>query len=182
MCVACIADGDCGTGGLCLPSGACVAAAKLLHANSNGSSDSDCGTAAKPCTLDKALAIAMSEASKSTIKLDNAGPYRAFVNNNYVVDANVTLDMRGATLDRNMDGPILEVRPGRTVTLLGGTIQNATGSNGDGILCGGNLTAIGTTIKLTEKSAINMGSGCNLIATELQSSSGLVGTDRYSRS
>jgi hypothetical protein len=102
------------------------------------------------------------------IKLDDPAVYLPETNN-FIVDANVTIDMRGATLHKRDDGPIIEIKNNRAVTILGGTIEIATGGNGDGVLCNDQvtLTIDDTTIKTTDKSAINMLTGCNLIATHV---------------
>jgi hypothetical protein len=85
----------------------------------------------------------------------------------FTVDADVTVDMRGATLAPHTgggnDGPVLDIRNTRAVTLLGGTILGS--NNGDGILCNGTLTVDGTNITMTDKSGINAMGSCNLAVT-----------------
>ena len=166
MCVACTDDTqDCGAGGLCLPSGACATSDNIIHVASNGSTDPDCGTTAKPCQLlEQALLMAKATPSKTAIKLDDAATYTP-ATSNFVVDADVTIDMRvGAILHKKGDGPLLEIKNNRTVAILGGTIQGATGTNGDGIRCNDQvkLTIEATTIQTTDQSAINMLTGCSL--------------------
>jgi len=119
--------------------------------------------------LSGALAIASSTQNKTVIKLDDDGPYTPEATN-FFVNANVTLDLRGmhgAVLHHKVDGPLIEVASNRTVTIWGGTIEGATGNAGDGILCndGATLAVNGTTLRMMEKSAIDMASGCNLNVT-----------------
>ena len=170
MCIACADDiQDCGAGGLCLPSGACATSDNIIHVTSNGSTDPDCGTTAKPCNLlEQALLMTKAMPSKTAIKIDDAATYTPGASN-FIVDADVTIDMRGgAILHKIVDGPLLEIKNNRTVALLGGTIQGATGVNGDGILCNDQvkLTIEGTVIETTDRSAIDMLAGCSLTMTQ----------------
>jgi hypothetical protein len=165
-CVACVDDNDCDTGaGVCLPTGGCADPSSIIHAvSSNGSTASDCGAAGNACTLDTALTLATS--TKNVIKLDDAGPYTSAVDD-FVVDTDpaieLTIDARGAALHRITDGAILTINSDKAVTILGGTIENATGSGGDGIRCNTNatLTMDGTTIAMNDESAIDA-SSCTL--------------------
>jgi hypothetical protein len=111
-------------------------------------------------------ALATVDSTKNVIKLDDAGPYVANGSSvNYTVNANVTIDARSATLHRNMDGPILTIGNGKTVTIFGGKIEGAT--NAEGIQCTSNatLTVDGTTIAMSDKSAITAATGSKLIVT-----------------
>jgi len=106
--------------------------------------------------------------TKNVIKLDDAGPYIPnLAAPNFTVSTDVTIDARGATLHKNMDGPILTIADGKTATLFGGKLEGATGTTGDGILCGvgATLTIDGATIQTIDKSAINTLSGCRLTVT-----------------
>lgn len=157
-CAACVDDGDCGAAGVCLASGACADAASVIHAAPGGSTAAGCGDAATPCALEQALAGVTT--SKNVVKLD-PGTYTP-ATSNFAVDANATIDLRGATLHAKVDGTLLEIRSGRTVSLLGGTVEGAT--NGDGIVCNNAaaLTVSDTTVRMIDRSAINALSGCNL--------------------
>lgn len=77
-----------------------------------------CEGPSNACTLEQALASV--SATKNVIKLD-AGTYTPAASN-FAVDANVTIDARGATLHSKVDGTLLDIRAGRTVSLLGGTL------------------------------------------------------------
>jgi hypothetical protein len=160
-CAACTLDNDCGTGGLCLPDGACAASDHIIHAASNGSNMTTCDDTSSPCNLTKALTVVTSV--KNVIKLDDAGPYTPDANS-FVVSIDVTIDARGATLHHNGNNPILSINNSKTARIFGGTIEGATGDMGDGILCGpsASLTVDGTTIQMIDKSAINATSGCKL--------------------
>jgi hypothetical protein len=163
-CVACADDTrDC-QGGVCLLTGACAGADNILHAIPNMVGGADC-SASKPCTLEKALMQVT--ATKNVIKLDSSTtPYMPDMKT-FTVNADVTIDMRNAILHPNtapnMDGPILVINGGKTVTVLGGTIDGS--NNADGIVCNGNLTIDGTTITMTDRSGINAANNCNLNVT-----------------
>lgn len=163
-CVACVNDGDCGTGGLCLPNGACAAAESIIHASVfGGASPSSCGSSSAPCLLSVALAAV--DGTRNVIKLDEQGPYAPSGPPNYIVTGNVTIDARGATIHKTVNGSILTISDGTTATILGGKLDGAT--DGDGILCGSNatLTVDGTTVEMNDKSGINAPSGCKLTVT-----------------
>ena len=163
-CVACTSDSDCGTGGLCLPNGACAAPESIIHvALTNAAVSTPCGSGiSPPCQL--ATALAAVDSTRNVIKLDEAGNYATGGSPNFIVNADVTIDARKAVLHRTVDGPILSISDNKTVTIYGGKIEGATGNTGDGILCnsGATLTVDGTTINMSDKSAINASSGCKL--------------------
>lgn len=173
-CGACIDDNDCGSGtGVCLPNGACADPAKVIHAISSGGSVAmnTCGGmgVGNACDLDTALlAVRSGVGGKSLIKLDDAGPYKSN-SSNFIVDVDTAIglmiDARNATLHPNGDGPILTINAGKGLTILGGTIESATGSGGDGIRCGmGTLTVDGIVMRTNNESAINA-SMCTLTVT-----------------
>jgi hypothetical protein len=172
-CVACIDDGDCGGTGVCMPTGSCADPTKIIHAVSSGGSQmmTSCGAmgVGNACDLDTALLVARSGAGKNVIKLDDAGPYKSMMMN-FVVDVDtaigLTLDARNATLHPNRDGAIFTINDNKGITILGGTIETATGGGGDGIRCGTNatLTVQGTTLRLNDESGIDA-SGCTLTVT-----------------
>ena len=168
-CVGCVDDNDCGGTGVCLPTGSCAAPDAIFYAVSkNGSIMADCGTSNKPCTLDQALSLVTSSA-KNIIKLTltDPAPYTSSMPNYIInVDATVglTIDARGATLHaKDTDNPVFIINSNKGMTILGGTIENATGSNSDGIRCNTNatLTVDGTTIASNGESAIDA-SSCTL--------------------
>lgn len=173
-CVACVDDADCGTGGVCLPTGGCADPTKIIHAVSTGGATTmnTCGGigAGNACDLDTAIAVARSgTGTKNVIKLDDVGPYVSTMNNFLVdVDANfnLTIDARGAALHRTVNGPILTIPDNKGVTLLGGTIEGATAPGGDGIQChtNGVLTIQDTTIRGNDEIGINA-SSCKLTIT-----------------
>jgi hypothetical protein len=159
-CVGCVDDNDCGGTGVCLPTGACADSSSIIHAKVNGSDMAGCGDIGNECTFTEALTVVTG--AKNVIKLD-AGTYD--VDGGFDVAADVTIDARGATIDRTNGGAILTIPSGKTVTLLGGTIQGATGGNGDGIQCStATLSVHGTTISANEESAIDA-TDCTLTAT-----------------
>jgi len=163
-CVACVDDNDCDAGaGVCLPSGGCAAPSSIIYATPNGAGGT-CGGATTPCTLDAALIIART--GPKVIKLDVPGTYTSATN--FVVDVDaatpLTIDARNAIIHRNSDGTIFTINNGKGMTILGGTIENATGGGAEGIRCGDNATlaAYGTTIRMNEGPGINATMGCTL--------------------
>jgi hypothetical protein len=194
-CVACVDDNDCGDPGVgvCLPNGSCADPSSIIHAVSmNGSTANTCGGIGigNACTLDTALTLPKSS-TKNIIKLDDAGPYVSTMNNFVVnTDATIefTIDARGATLHKNADGAILTISSNnasnKAVTILGGTIEGATGGGGggDGIRCTANatLSVYGTTIRTNEESAIDAAT-CTLTVegADIHDNSQKVGTAVY---
>jgi hypothetical protein len=170
-CVACVDDNDCGGTGVCLPTGGCADPAKIIHAISNNGSQSmtTCGGlgVGNACDLDTAIAVARSGLGKSVIKLDDPGPYVSMMSNNFNADVDaalgLTIDARNATLHHNGNGAIFTINSGKGMTILGGTIEGATGSGGDGIRCNdtATLTVDETTIRMNNESGIDA-SGCLL--------------------
>lgn len=160
-CVACVDDmQDCG-GGVCLATGDCADTSRIIHASSKIVHVPNCGdSTTNPCSLNDALAMA--NASKNVIKLDDVGP---FTQNGFTVSNDVTIDARGATLTRADSGPVLTVMGGKTLTLLGGTLQGAQGGNGSGILCNGATITITTPGSGADQTAITTNEQFGIDAT-----------------
>jgi len=166
-CVACTLDGDCGTGGLCLPNGACATSDNIIHAVSTNGLTSNCGgPGANACTLTTAFAAVT--ATKNVIKLDDSGTYSPDAQgpsgvNGFVASNDVTIIAGAATLHSKGDDPILSNNNSAKVTIIGGTIEGATGPTSDGIQCNSNatLSVSGTIIKMNERFGINAGA-CTL--------------------
>jgi hypothetical protein len=173
-CVACVDDSDCGSTGVCLPTGACADPRKTIHAvSTSGSSNaSTCGgnaSAGSACDLDTALMIAKMGLGKNVIKLDDAGPYKSMTNFTVDVDAAVELivDARGATLQaHSSSSPVITINDNKGMTMLGGIVSGATGGGGDGIRCGMNatLTIVGATLQMNDESGIDA-SSCTATVT-----------------
>jgi len=159
-CVACVDDNDCDAGaGVCLPSGGCAVPNSIIHAIVNGAGGS-CGGTTTPCSLDAALIIA--KTGPKIIKLDVPETYTSATN--FVVDVDapgVTIDARNAILHRSGSGPVFTINDSKGMTILGGTIESATGSGADGIRCNTNATlgVYGTTIQTNAEFGINS-TGC----------------------
>jgi hypothetical protein len=145
-CTACIDDTDC-PNSVCMLDGSCAGPASVIHVLVNGADQAPCGIpgVANACKLDAALALAASDGTKNVIKLDDNGIYMSGEANNFVVNANVTIDLHGATLIHHMDGPIVTIPSGKNVTLLGGTIMGAHGT-GSAIACSGAKLNVDQTI------------------------------------
>jgi Right handed beta helix region len=161
-CVACTNDSDCGTDGLCLPTGACAASNSIIHVSATGLPAGACGAKNQPCSLANALAAV--DAVRNVIKIDDSGPY---INNgagNFYVTTNATIVAGNAVLHRNVAGPILSISDNTAATIVGGTIEGALAPNGDGIACGTNstLTVYGTIIQSNDTFGIQA-DGCNVV-------------------
>ena len=140
-CTACVDDTDCPSS-VCMLDGSCADPAKVIHVLVNGQDQAPCGGTGvgNACKLDVALAVAATDGTKNVIKVDDSGTYMSGMNN-FVVNANVTIDLNGATLVKHMDGPpIVIISSGKQVTLLGGTIMGAKGAMGSAIACSGGAT------------------------------------------
>jgi hypothetical protein len=153
-----------------LPSGGCAAPDTIIHAASTGDTGpkSACGgSGQKSCTLEDALALAAADSTKKVIRLDDNGTFTPS-RSNFVVNTNITIEAHMATLHpkNGSDGPILKVTGGKSLTLLGGTVEGATGTGGDGIACDASSTLAvqGATIQNNKESAIDS-SSCNLTIT-----------------
>lgn len=176
-CVACADDNDCSAGaGTCLPDGSCAAPDTIIHAaSSNTDPPAMCGGVApqKPCSLEDALTIASNDTKKKVIRLDDNGTFTP-TQNNFVVNANITIEAHSAILHHKNDGPILKVSNAKSLTLLGGTIDGAVNTGGDGIACDGASTLViqGTTIQNNKESAIDA-QGCTttIVSAKLQNNS-----------
>lgn len=152
-CVACVDDMDC-PGSVCLATGGCADISNIIHVTPGSNKGPPCGdTTANACSLNAALAMA--SGSKNVIKLDNPETY---TQNGFTVSNDVTIDARGATLTSADNGAVLTMMPGKSLTLLGGTIHGTAGKNGDGIKCSGAgsmLVAVDTKVENNDLSGIN---------------------------
>jgi len=164
-CVACMADNNCGVGGLCLPNGACARSDNIIHASTGGMDVPGCGQTGSACTLERALIEVT--ATRNVIKLDDHDPAIYIpATNNFVVNVNVTIDARDAILHKKDNGPILTISAGKIAAIFGGMIEGATGTGGDGIQCASNatLTVDGTTFQANAESGIDA-SSCTLMVS-----------------
>ncbi|HEU4732249.1 MAG TPA: right-handed parallel beta-helix repeat-containing protein [Kofleriaceae bacterium] len=182
-CAACIDDNDCGgAAGVCLPDGSCASPDSVIHAVSTGglADMTSCGGlgAGNSCDLPTALAKARTESGiqgskKNVIKLDDIGPYTTF--SNFVVDVDskfgLVIDAGQASLEHNGDGSLVTINAGKGVTIIGGTIQGAHGTGGDGIRCNASatLTLLGTKLLMNDESGIDA-TGCTItvVAAEIR--------------
>ncbi len=166
-CVACVDDvTDC-KGGVCLPTGDCADASRIIYASGVSTKLADCGDATTPCSLNTALGMVTPTLNVVKLVDQNKAPFASA--NGFTVSSDVTIDARGATLNRPSDGPILTVMGGKTLTLLGGTIQGTVGTDGDGISCTGSgsaLVAIDTKVENNAQSGINADT-CTLTLTRV---------------
>lgn len=166
-CVACVDDMQDCKGGVCLATGDCADTSHIIYASGVSTKLADCGDATTPCSLNTALG--MVTPTRNVVKLvdQNKAPFSSA--NGFTVSSDVTIDARGATLNRPANGPILTVMGGKTLTLLGGTIQGTAGMDGDGISCtgsGSTLVAIDTEVENNAQSGINADT-CTLTLTRV---------------
>jgi hypothetical protein len=129
-CRACRANDECDSGA-CLETGACAMASQIIYAAPNGSSTAPCGALGSECSITQA--IMMLDASHTIIRL---APGAYTVGGTDGVDLGATsgtLIARDAVLTRTTTGPIVSVRNGQSLKLIGGTLRGPNGS--DGIRC-----------------------------------------------
>jgi hypothetical protein len=153
-----------------MTSGGCADPTSIIHASATHGMLTQCGTSDVPCTL--AAALLSVTTSKNIIKLDDPAPAVYSQPGGFILLKDVTIDARNAILQRTDGGPILTLsRPASpgTVTLLGGTIQSATATIGNGILCNSPTTSLSvdSTTFATTDSAIQS-TDCALNLTRLQ--------------
>lgn len=172
-CVACVDDVQDCQGGVCLDTGGCADPNRIIHARSNSTMMTGCGDATNPCSLTGALMLVTP--GKDVIKLDDSGPYVSDMG--VVINTNVTIDARGATLHRSGNGAIVTVKDDKSLTILGGTIENAQGGGGDGIKCGNNsmLAVYDSMITGNNETGIN-GNGCTAKVTHAKISNNSMAT------
>jgi len=155
--------------GVCLPTGGCADPKQIIHAASPSGKTAACGDGTQPaCSLVGALA--MVNATRNVIKLDDTGIFATM--NGFIVSNDVTIDARGATLNRSQDGPVVTVNDNKSLTLLGGTISNAVGAGGDGLKCGHNstLAVFDSTITSNNETGISS-DGCRATVVHAKISS-----------
>lgn len=163
-CAACTNNSECGDGGLCLPDGSCAAADSIMYASPTGAG-ATCDTAT-PCSLSAALTV-LPTTTKTVLKLASGTYQPDVLAANFAVAVNVTIDARDATLHGRSGSPVLKIEDGKTVRILGGTIEGANAA--DGVVCGNgsNLTIEDAIIQSNERSGISVLDGCSLTATRL---------------
>jgi len=135
VCRACRSNAECDESGACLEDGSCANATEVIYATPNGVAAGDCPQAS-PCSLAHALTVV--NAPRDIIRLA-PGTYNV-PNSLDGLDFSITsatLVARGATLTRGaatVNGPIISVRNGKTLKLVGGTLQGPNFTT-DGIKC-----------------------------------------------
>lgn len=162
-CVGCLDDNDCGDSGVCLLAGDCAASGRIIHTKVNGTTTAGCGAVGNECSLPRALMEVST--TRNIIRLGDAGTYTT--QDSLTLNLDVTIDARGATFHRNSDGAILTITgSNKTVAILGGTIEGAKGSSGDGVRCEGGAKLIlhESLITNNEESAVQA-TDCTLTIT-----------------
>jgi hypothetical protein len=140
-CGTCTKDEQC-TDGVCID-GTCPSADTIIFAAVDGNPTAGCGALAMPCTLERALAEVT--ASRHLVKL--LFSELDFTTADLLVDIDVTIDARDATIRPTGVGPVIAIGAGKTVRLVGGTITGGAAGTGHGIACtSGTLTIEGSDI------------------------------------
>lgn len=129
-CGPCTLDTQCDSG-VCLPNGDCAAPDRVVYASPAGATTGECATAGTGCAI--AYAVTKASATRDVVKLAAGAHVPPADVNGVVIDRNVTLAARGATL-RNPAGNAVTVQAARRLTVIGGTFEGGS-SGGDGINC-----------------------------------------------
>lgn len=145
MCVACINDGDCGAGGLCLPSGACARLSDVAYVDGTNGVDNASCTMSQPCTrIDVAAGL------KLIVKVSGTVKDRCILNGSIVT----ILGQPGAKLIpiAGNDGPAFEIKGASHVEVYDLEINQATGTlpakDGSGVLVEDSAEVLMTRVKL----------------------------------
>jgi Right handed beta helix region len=134
-CRGCRANSECASDA-CLENGTCATATQVVYVAPNGASTGGCGQAAgqNECSLAQAMT-----------ELSTQRPILRLAAGNYAVSGADGLDFntksgtviaRDATITRGPTGPVLTVRNGQSLKLVGGTLKGPSMS--DGIKCSQN--------------------------------------------
>jgi hypothetical protein len=129
-CRACRANDECDSGA-CLETGACAMPTQIIYASMNGASTPGCGALGAECSITQALMEVT--ASRNIVRL---APGNYTVGGTDGVDfgaASGTLIARGAVLTRTTSGPLVSVRNGQSLNLIGGILRGPNVS--DGVRC-----------------------------------------------
>lgn len=135
-CRACRANSDCDSGA-CLEDGACAAADSVITASPTGVNSPGCGVPGQPdCSIKQAVAEL---GARDVIRLVQ-GTYSADGIDGIDFGAKSgTLVARGALIVQSGTGPILSVRNGQSLKLVGGTVSGPNGTVGVRCNTGGKL-------------------------------------------
>jgi hypothetical protein len=170
-CRGCTAHSECSASSTCLPDGSCADEATVAYVSATGAG-ATC-TRASPCALLKeALAT-----NRPYVKIAASGAAKDTATT--VIDGKVVtiLAETGAMLDRDGDGPILEVRSaGATVAIYDLQISGASG--GDGITVvpnGGAPTLSLTRVVLTNNQGAGLSSSGGTVTIAQSTISGNTG-------
>jgi hypothetical protein len=126
-CRACRTNDECDSGA-CLETGACAMASQVIYASPTGASSAPCGTLGSECSITQAVA-----------QLDGAHPIIRLAPGNYSVGGTEGLDFGGksgtliardAVLTRSPTGPLVSVRNGQSLKLIGGILRGPNGAEG----------------------------------------------------
>ncbi len=181
-CAPCKTDDDCtppSGAGVCMPSGSCAAGPTIVYVAATGGSSmsATCGASTAPCDLTTALLVTSMHADRNVLKL-GPGTYTSAANNfpiNIDTTTNLTIDARGATIHGNGNGAIFTINSGKSMTLLGGTVELARSNggsgaagDGDGVACNSTATfsAYETVFQNNDASGVDA-NGCNLKLTSV---------------
>lgn len=176
-CRPCESHSEC-TSGAC-DAGRCVPHAEVVHVATTGADGAACGTVAAPCrTLTGAIDRVEANAALDYIVLapNSVVSYlaRATTGNADFNNVDVYVVGVGASVERDGDGEILEMRGSSDVVLDGLTIKNATGTSGHAILCAGTATIDlrGATLTNNQGNGISGACGATLVRSTISQNQG----------
>jgi len=178
-CRGCRIDDDCNDSKACLEDGRCADKSQVIYVVAmGGSSSSGCGMAPgqNECTL--AQALNEITGSRNIIRLapnPPTQPYTVMGNDGLDFSAKSgTVIARGSVISRTPVGPILTVRNGQSLKLIGGTLKGSNSSDGIKCTTTGKLQVHETTIERMDESAIET-DGCELTVSRSTLRSNIVG-------
>lgn len=179
-CEKCTAHAQCAASQACLPDGSCADAGQVSYVDGASGLDSN------PCTLDKPCKTLGEAVKKPAVIIKLSGPVHD--GNQTTIDAKsfTILAAPGTTLDRDMNGPILEIKgQGARVVIYDLEITGGTGGDGHGILLtpmgpspevelhrvkitnnqGDGVRQNGGTLRVLERSELSRNAGLGVYAT-----------------
>lgn len=152
-CGPCTLDSQCDSG-VCLPNGDCAETNRVVYASPAGATTGECATPGTGCAI--AYAVTKASGTRDVVKLAAGAHVPPADANGVVIDRNVTLAARGATV-ANPLGNAITMQAGKQLTVIGGSYR---GGSGNGIVCETN-----GTLDLTE-ATLELSSGFGIRTSE----------------
>ncbi len=130
VCRRCEADAECDSG-VCLPDGACAAAATVLYAAPVDTGNPDCNTPVTACDLDQALGLVTT--NRFIVKLTGTAEYNR--TQSIILNEKVTLTGTVTIRTNAIGDDGIIIGAGGDVTLVNLTVRDASGPSSDNIKC-----------------------------------------------